>query len=175
MRKRVKQFLRALGARITPADRLFINEYLSLGEQELFYGMSVQDQFHCRRVAQDIIRLAEARSDTETRFLIRCALLHDVGRRWGDVSTWDKIAAVLLHYFLPEQTRRWARAGRGSRLDNLRHALHVSACHPQRGVALLRQIGVEAELLRIIGAHHEPPSKKDPPALVLLRQADDLN
>ena len=65
----------------------------------------------------------------------------------------------------------WARAGRGSRLDNLRHALHVSACHPQRGVALLRQLGVEAELLRIIGAHHEPPSKKDPPALVLLRQA----
>ena len=175
MRKRVKQFLRALGARITPADRLFIDEYLSLGEQELFYGMSVQDQFHCRRVAQDIIRLAEARSDTETRFLIRCALLHDVGRRWGDVSTWDKIAAVLLHYFLPGQTRRWARAGRGSRLDNLRHALHVSACHPQRGVALLRQIGVEAELLRVIGAHHEPPSKKDPPALVLLRQADDLN
>lgn len=175
MRKRVKQFLRALGARITPADRLFIDEYLSFGEQKLFYGMSVQDQYHCRRVARDIISLAGDRRDIETRFLIRCALLHDVGRRWGDVSTWDKIAAVLLHYFLPGQTRRWARTGRGSRLDNLRHALHVSACHPQRGVALLRQLGVEAELLRIIGAHHKPPSKKDPPALVLLRQADDLN
>ena len=175
MRKRVKQFLRALGARITPADRLFIDEYLSLGEQELFYGMSVQDQFHCRRVAQDIIRLAEARSDTETRFLIRCALLHDVGRRWGDVSTWDKITAVLLHYFFPELTRGWAKEGRGTRLENLRHALHVSACHPQRGVAQLRPIGVEPELLAVIGAHHESPTIKDPPALTLLRQADDLN
>ena len=175
MRKRVKQFLRALGARITPADRLFIGEYLSLGEQDLFYGMSVQDQYHCRRVARDILALANGRNDVERCFLIRCALLHDAGRRWGDVSTWGKIAAVLLHYFFPEQTRTRAREGRGTRLENLRHALHVSACHPQRGVALLGAIGVEPDLLAVIGAHHETPAIKDPPALTLLRQADDLN
>ena len=175
MRKRFIQFIRALGARITLADRAFIGEHLTPAEQEVFYGMSVQDQFHCRRVAEDGIRLAEGRTDVDRRFLIRCALLHDVGRRWGDVSTWDKIAAVLLHYFFPEQTRAWAREGRGNRLENLRHALHVSACHPQRGIALLRPIGVELELLTVIGAHHESPTIKDPPALTLLRRADDLN
>ena len=175
MRKRIRQFIRALGARITPADRAFIGEYLTSAEQEVFFGMSVQDQFHCRRVAHDIVILANGRNDVERRFMIRCALLHDVGRRWGDVSTWDKIAAVILHYFLPEQTRAWTRDGRGTRLENLRHALHVSACHPQRGVALLRSIGVEPELLAVIGAHHKAPTKKDPPALALLRQADDLN
>ena len=175
MRKRFIQFIRALGARITLADRAFIGEHLTPAEQEVFYGMSVQDQFHCRRVAEDGIRLAEGRTDVDRRFLIRCALLHDVGWRWGDVSTWDKIAAVLLHYFFPEQTRAWAREGRGNRLENLRHALHVSACHPQRGIALLRPIGVELELLTVIGAHHESPTIKDPPALTLLRRADDLN
>lgn len=175
MRKRFIQFIRALGARITLADRAFIGEHLTPAEQEVFYGMSVQDQFHCRRVAEDGIRLAEGRTDVDRRFLIRCALLHDVGRRWGDVSTWDKIAAVLLHYFFPEQTRAWAREGRGNRLENLRHALHVSACHPQRGIALLRPIGVELELLTVIGAHHESPTIKDPPALTLLRRADDMN
>jgi hypothetical protein len=175
MRKRIKQFIRALGARITPADRTFIAEHLNPAEQAVFYGMSLQDQFHCRRVAEDILRLAEGRNDVDRRFLIRCALLHDAGRRWGDVSTWDKIAAVLLHYFFPEQTRAWAREGRGTRLENLRHALHVSACHPQRGVALLRPIGVEPELLAVIGAHHESPTIKDPPALTLLQRADDLN
>ena len=175
MRKRFIQFIRALGARITLADRAFIGEHLTPAEQEVFYGMSVQDQFHCRRVAEDGIRLAEGRTDVDRRFLIRCALLHDVGRRWGDVSTLDKIAAVLLHYFFPEQTRAWAREGRGNRLENLRHALHVSACHPQRGIALLRPIGVELELLTVIGAHHESPTIKDPPALTLLRRADDMN
>ena len=171
----MKQFVRALGARITPIDRAFIGEHLNPAELTVFYGMSVQDQFHCRRVAQDILTLANGRNDVERRFLIRCALLHDTGRRWGDVSTWDKIAAVLLHYFFPEQTRAWAREGQGTRLKNLRHALYVSACHPQRGVALLRAIGVEPELLTVIGAHHEPPTIKDPPALTLLRRADDLN
>ena len=175
MRKRFIQFIRALGARITLADRAFIGEHLTPAEQEVFYGMSVQDQFHCRRVAEDGIRLAEGRTDVDRRFLIRCALLHDVGRRWGDVSTWDKIAAVLLHYFFPEQTRAWAREGRGNRLENLRHALHVSACHPQRGIALLRPIGGEPELLVVIGAHHESPTIKDPPALALLQRADDMN
>ena len=174
MRKRFKQFIRALGARITLADRAFIGERLNPAEQAVFYGMSVQDQFHCRRVAADILRLAEGRNDVDRRFLARCALLHDVGRRWGDVSTWDKIAAVLLHYIFPELTRGWAKEGRGTRLENLRHALHVSACHPQRGVAQLRPIGVEPELLAVIGAHHESPTIKDPPALTL-RQADDLN
>ena len=175
MRKRFKQFIRALGARITLADRAFIGERLNPAEQAVFYGMSVQDQFHCRRVAADILRLAEGRNDVDRRFLARCALLHDVGRRWGDVSTWDKIAAVLLHYIFPELTRGWAKEGRGTRLENLRHALHVSACHPQRGVAQLWPIGVEPELLAVIGAHHESPTIKDPPALTLLRQADDLN
>ena len=175
MRKRFKQFIRALGARITLADRAFIGERLNPAEQAVFYGMSVQDQFHCRRVAADILRLAEGRNDVDRRVLARCALLHDVGRRWGDVSTWDKIAAVLLHYIFPELTRGWAKEGRGTRLENLRHALHVSACHPQRGVAQLRPIGVEPELLAVIGAHHESPTIKDPPALTLLRQADDLN
>ena len=175
MRKRIRQFIRALGARITPADRAFIGEYLTSAEQEVFFGMSVQDQFHCRWVAHDIVILANGRTDVERRFMIRCALLHDVGRRWGDVSTWDKIDAVLLHYFFPEQTRAWAKDGRGTRLENLRHALHVSACHPQRGVDLLRPIGVEPELLAVIGAHHNSPTVKDPPALTLLRQADDLN
>ena len=175
MRKRFKQFIRALGARITLADRAFIGEHLNPAEQAVFYGMSVQDQFHCRRVAADILRLGEGRNDVDRRFLIRCALLHDVGRRWGDVSTWDKITAVLLHYFFPELTRGWAKEGRGTRLENLRHALHVSVFHPQRGVALLRTISVEPELLAVIGAHHESPTIKDPPALTLLRQADDLN
>ena len=175
MRKRIQQFVLAWRARITPADRAFIGEYLKPAEREVFYGMSLQDQHHCRRVARDILRLAAGRDDVDPRFLARCALLHDVGRRWGDVSTWDKIVAVLLHYFVPDKVGGWAREGQGTRLDNLRHALHVCAYHPQRGVALLQKLGTDDELLRIVGSHHQPAEAADPVALRLLRQADDLN
>lgn len=175
MRKRIKQFAQAWRACITPTDRTFFGEYLTGHEQKLFDGMSVQDQFHCRRVADDILRLAAGRADVDCRFLVRCALLHDVGRRWGDVSTWDKTIAVLLNYFMPGQARAWAREGQGSRLDNLRHALHVCFYHPQRGVALLREIGTDDELLRIVGSHHQAAEPEDPVSLQLLRQADDLN
>lgn len=175
MRKRIKQFIQAWRACITPADREFIGRYLRPDEQELFYGMSLQDQFHCRRVADDIVRLAGQGSDADRHLLIRCALLHDVGRRWGDVSTWDKIAAVLLNYFMPVRARLWAREGRGSRIANLRHAYHVACFHPQRGVILLQRLGVEAELLAAVAAHHQPASPEDTRALQLLRQADDLN
>lgn len=175
MRKRIKQFAQALRARITPADRTFIGEYLTHREQELFYGMSVQDQFHCRRTAIDILRLAAGRTDVDPRFLVRCALLHDVGRRWGDVSTWDKVFAVMLHYFIPGQSRRWAKEGQGSILDNLRNALHVSYYHPLRGGSMLQGIGTEPELMEIVISHHQPAAPDDPVALLLLRQADDLN
>lgn len=175
MWKRVRQFAWAWRARITLLDRAFITEHLSIREQELFYGMSVQDQFHCRRVATDIIRLSAGCSDADSLFLVRCALLHDVGRRQGDVSTLDKIIAVLMHSFMPRKARAWAQEGRGNCLDNLRHALYVYYFHPQRGVKLLRDIGTENELLEVIKAHHEPFRREDRLALNLLRLADDLN
>ncbi len=175
MRKRIKQVAQALRARITPADRAFIGGFLTQREQVMFYGMCVQDQFHCLRVAIDIMRLAVGRSDVDPRFLVRCALLHDVGRRWVDVRTWDKMVAVLFHYFMPGQSKRWAKEGHGSILDNLRHALHVCYYHSWRGVELLQKIGTEPELLEIVNSHHQPAAPEDPVALQLLRQADDLN
>ena len=175
MWKRVRQVGLAWRARITPEDRSFIGEYLYSREQELFYGMSVQDQFHCRRVAADILRLAEEHGAMDRRFLVRCALLHDVGRRNGDISTGDKIFTVLLHCLLPEQAIRWGRQGKGTRLDNMRHAVFVYFHHPELGVLLLSKISPENELLGIVGAHHRRADADDPVELHLLRQADELN
>jgi putative nucleotidyltransferase with HDIG domain len=175
MWKRVKQFVRACFSHISSADRVFISEYLNSREQELFYGMSVPDQFHCRRVAADILRLAAGCNETDNRLLVRCALLHDVGRRQGDVGTLDKVFAVLLETISSPHARRWARQGRGNRLQNLRHALYVYYHHPQRSVALLHEVDATEELIRIVSAHHQEPVIGESVALQLLRQADDLN
>ena len=175
MWKRARQVRLAWQAHITQADRNFTAAYLNLREQELFYGMSVPDQFHCLRVAKDIQRLSAGRDDVDGSFLIRCALLHDVGRRLGDVSVLDKIAAVLLHCLMPSQAKAWGHEGKGTRLDNLRHALYVYFNHPRRSVVLLREIGAEGDMLKIVGAHHQTPGGGDSAELQLLRQADELN
>ena len=51
----------------------------------------------------------------------------------------------------------------------------VLVCLLLIGVILLQRLGVEAELLAAVAAHHQPASPEDTRALQLLRQADDLN
>lgn len=167
--------MRAFQARMTQADHEYINTYLTPREQGLFYGMGLPDQYHCRRVAEDCLRLAAGRGDVDSHFLVRCALLHDAGRRCGDVSTGDKIIAVLLNGFWPKLAKTWAREGKGTFLDDRRHALYVYFSHPDRSVMFLSEIGAEAELLSVVGAHHRPAGVNDSVALRLLRQADELN
>ena len=173
--KRVKQVWGALRARVRPADALFISEHLNPVEQELFFGMGMPDQYHSLCVAHDAIRLMAGHGDVDRRLLVRCALLHDVGRRRGDVSTWDKIFTVLFHKVAPGQARAWGREGRGNRLDNLRHAVHVYFNHPQRGATILQTAGSEQSLIDVIAFHHHVSRAEDPPELILLRQADELN
>ena len=167
--------MRAFQAHITQADREFINAYLAPQEQGLFYGMGLPDQYHCRRVAEDCLRLVAGRDDVDSRFLIWCALLHDAGRRRGDVGTGDKIIAVLLNGFWPKLAKTWAREGKGTFLNNRRHALYVYFSHPERSVMFLGELGAETELLGVVGAHHRPAGVNDSVALRLLRQADELN
>ena len=173
--KRVKQVWAALQARVTPADVLFAGAYLDPKELALFFAMAIPDQYHALRVTYDAIRLSAGRSDVDRRLLIQSALLHDVGRREGDVSTWDKIFAVLFHRIAPEKARPWGREGKGSRLSNLRHAVYVYFNHPQRGAALLQFEGSDQKLIDIISTHHHGFREGDPPELILLRQADGMN
>ena len=52
--------------------------------------------------------LADLQIDAVT---IIAALLHDVGRRKGDLDLFGKVAAVLLTHFFPRRSRAWAAAG----------------------------------------------------------------
>ncbi len=175
MLNRVKQVWSALNASIMPEERIFVQENLLEAEQHLFLGMSLPDQRHVLNVAYTAIRLAAAKDNLDVPLLIRCALLHDVGRQNGDVSTWDKIITVLLHTMMPQTAKRWAKEGRGGKVDNLRHAVYIYFHHPERSAAFLQQIGTGSDVIEIVSRHHKAPVKDEPPELVLLRQADSLN
>lgn len=173
--RRAGQVLAALTAKIEDSDRAFIKLWLGRREQNLFWAMHLADQRHALNVAYTAIRLAEEqKSFIDKEKLIRCCLLHDVGKVRGDISTLDKIIAVLMHRCAPAWSERWGVRGKGNPLKNLRHAFYIYFHHARRGRDKLLALGL-TELAEIVAKHHKAPAEEDPPELTLLREADDLN
>ncbi len=173
---RAKQFWAAITAHITIEDSIWVNGILSPREASLFWRMNLPDQQHAIRVAKSAMALAKrVRGDVDTELLLRGALLHDVGKVYGDVSTADKVLTVIGHKFAPRMMRSWGREGRGSRIDNLRHACYVYFHHPRRSAEFLIGIGAEEELAELVLHHHEPMVNGERIELTLLRQADEMH
>lgn len=175
MLKRIKQIIAAVTAKISFADHEFIAEKLSLSERELFYAMNLPDQRHVLNVTYTAMQLAGNRSDVDMRLLLKCALLHDVGKVRGDVSTADKVIAVLADKFFSQAAKSWEKEGRGGKIDNLRHALYIYYNHAIRGAAMLLKAGAAPEVAGIVKQHHLSAQACDPPELQILRRADDLH
>ena len=176
MMQRVWQFFQALRARLSPADRLFVEEHLPLQLQTMFWGMTLPDQCHALRVARTALELAqrEGPAGLDRELLLRGGLLHDIGRQQGDMGTLGKVFAVLCYGMFPQLSRQWAAAGRGGILGSLRRALYIYAQHPEIGAQRLRQAGYAREAVLAAG-HHKAPAESDPPELLLLRRADEMN
>lgn len=167
MIKRVKQFFRALAAQVTAEDGKYISSHLSSDEQKLFFAMSIPDQCHSLRVAYTIERLViEDKKNIDREFLIRCALLHDVGRVKGDMSIAGKIFSVLVSEFFPRLADRLELGGN--------KLIYIYRHHAEIGARKLQKLGLYKES-KIIAKHHSPPQPDDPKELKLLRLADEEN
>lgn len=164
---RGKQFFRALSAKITVEDEKYISHHLNEEEQKLFFAMSTEDQFHCVNVAYTIERfIIEDKKNIDRKFLIRCALLHDVGRVKGDLNTFQKVFAVLLTKFLPNLAKKLERKGN--------HSIYIYNHHAEIGARKLQKLNLFKES-KIIAKHHSPPRANDPEELKFLRLADEKN
>ena len=165
--KRVKQFFRALGAKLSADDNVYISAHLSPKEQKLFFAMEIVDQYHCLHVAYTLERLViEDAQRIDREFLLRCALLHDIGRVKGDMSLFGKVFVVLITALLPSFADDLERKGS--------HLLYIYRHHAEIGAKKLQDIGLYREA-KIVAKHHSTPSANDPAELRLLRIADDKN
>ena len=168
---RVRQFVRAITAQVTAEDRAYVESVLPEEALPLFYGMHRADQRHALNVARTAMQLVEKfraeGTPVDVRLLERCALLHDVGRRKGDLDIFGKVFCVLAVHFFPVRARMWAEDGTSSMLAVYFH-------HPKIGAKMLRSIGLVEEAA-VIEHHHEPASANDAIELQLLRLADDAN
>ena len=165
--KRVRQFYRALTAEISFEDEKYLMTHLNQKEIDLFYKMGLIDQFHSLQVAYTIERLIiEDKQGINKEFLIRCALLHDIGKINVKTSVWDKVFAVLVTTFLPRLADKLELNGN--------RAIYIYRNHAELGGQKLQKMGLFQEA-KIIARHHSPPRDDDSPELKLLRLADDEN
>jgi putative nucleotidyltransferase with HDIG domain len=174
MLKRINQVISALTARLYEADIDFIEKHLNQREQTLFWAMNLPDQRHSLNVAYTSMVLAQKIAYVDEKNLIKASLLHDVGKVHGDVSTFDKIVTVIAYKFAPIWSEKWAKFGKGNRLDNLRHAFYIYFNHAERSKEKLIAIGLD-ELADIVSKHHKAPASDDQLELTILRKADDVN
>lgn len=171
----VKQFWRGIRARLESPDYKYLVEHLSASERQLFFDMAICDQRHALNVAHTAENLAhESGAAIDREFLLRCALLHDVGRLRGDMGLWGKVWAVLANKICAAGAKRMARRGQENWWDYPRHALFVYYHHPWLGARKLIKAGLRREA-QIVRRHHAPRDTFSSPILDLLRKADSLN
>ena len=165
--KRIKQFYRALTADITIEDEKYLMKHLNAEEQKLFMQMGLIDQFHSLNVAYTIERLIiQGKQGIDREFLIRCALLHDIGKINFKASVWDKVFAVLVTAISPRLADKLELRGN--------QAIYIYRNHAELGGQKLQKMGLFNEA-KIIARHHSPPRDDDSRELKLLRLADEEN
>ena len=102
MIQRIRQFYWAIWGKMDIGTHTFVRSYLTDDEQELFYAMHPADRFHSFHVAltaKEIYREERHLSSDDYIFLIRCALLHDIGKTKGTTDVWGKVLSVLARRF----------------------------------------------------------------------------
>ena len=138
----VRRFLRALTARVEPAERQTIADQLTPGQERLFWAMMVQDQRHSLDVFYTL-----KRRGCQDRDLLLAALLHDVGK--GSVRLWQRVVFVLLSAASPRLVARLARPGG----TGWRKAMASLNDHGRRGAALAQEAGAPPAVVELIRNH----------------------
>jgi len=162
----VRQFGRALTARVRPEERALVARILPAPAAELFFRMPRQDQRH----GLDMVYALQKRGEDAPE-LLAAALLHDVAKA-GGVRVWHRVIAVLLLALSPGWLHRLASPDPAS----WRHPFWLQLHHPQRGAELAAAAGCAAATVELIRHHQEAKARLAPPLdrwLAALQRVDD--
>lgn len=166
---RVRQFLRAVTARVRPEEWTLVGRTLTPEGVRLFRGMPMADQRHSLAILHTL-RV----QGYEDQALWAAALLHDVAKS-GGVRLWHRVPVVLIRALNPRWLARLARSDPRS----WRYAFILALEHPQRGAKMAQSIGCSPNTVELIRRHEEkppaPPCSRLDEWLVALRAADDEN
>ncbi|MBN1640444.1 MAG: hypothetical protein JXA09_04340 [Anaerolineae bacterium] len=157
---RVRQFFRALLARVDPGERALVAQVLSPAQAALFGQMARGDQRH----GLDVFHALRA-AGHDDRALLEAALLHDVGKTAVGLTLLHRVVVVLLDAAAPSLIGRLAGDGKGWRAP---FAAHVR--HAEIGASKALSAGCSPETAALIRRHHAPAH--DDRRLAALQRAD---
>lgn len=146
---------------------------LAPGERELFLAMGRYDLAHA---------LAVARRLADDPLLRRAALLHDAGKLRPELGVVTRWLYTCLELVTPSRLQRMGEGvdtgpGGGGVLERARvlprgwrRGLFVQLHHGEIAAEMLRELGSEAELVRLVGEHQGEPGDE---RARRLREVDD--
>ncbi|MCD5406066.1 MAG: HD domain-containing protein [Desulfotomaculum sp.] len=172
---RIKQFFSAINSTINSKDQHFILLYLNLKEQKLFFDMDVPTQKHCLNVAYTCWELLQNHPKINKEVLLKAALLHDCGKKAGEVTTLHRVAIVLSQAFMPNFAKKMIQQGQTKSAGTLSNAFYIQSIHSNRGAKIAKKAQVPASIITLIEQHHDHLNKNAPMELILLQQADNAN
>jgi hypothetical protein len=173
------QFFRAIGPRVTPDDRAWVESVLTTPSQRaLFNRMPAADQRHAVAVWRT---LRAAGHDHPA--LMQAALLHDVAKSGAGITIFHRVIVVLLEAFRPAWLEWLARDAGGSfphKSPNLwRRPFARYLEHPVIGADWAEAAGCHPLAVSLIRRHQLPVSPSsgtlEDRLLVLLQAADGRN
>lgn len=177
-RYRFWQFWSALWAQPRSEDRNFLAQLLSPELIRLFERLDRSEQAHAIRVCRTLMEEGET-----SPILLTAALLHDIGKIYYRLKLWERIWIVLFEWIsrkLGIQLRvvdeDWASL---PKVSWWKRPLWVGQLHPKWGAELLREQGVDEQIVWLV-YHHQDVEGIDPAApqgiwLKKLRLVDGVN
>jgi hypothetical protein len=150
---RVRQFGKALAARVRPQERDLVKQILPPGPAELFWRMPRQDQRH----SLDLL-YALQKQGLDAADLLVAGLLHDAAKSEG-VRTWHRVAWVLLENWHPE----WLAQLASSDATSWRRGFWVQLHHADLSAELAEAGGCSARTVELIRHHHDRQAALPPP------------
>ncbi len=174
---RVRQFLRALTARISEEELQQVAHILTPSSLTLFRSMATQDQRHGLDVYTSLQRAGHTHPD-----LLTAALLHDVGKSMARLPAWQRAIIVLLDSFAPGLLARLSQG----KTDGWRRPFVVHARHPEIGARRTQEVGCTPLTVALIRRHEETGSGcpgdvhvdaqvREAELLAALQEADNAN
>lgn len=161
---RIKQFFRAMTAKITKEDIEFVNMYLKPFEADLFAKLRVYDKKHCINVAKDILEESKnSLNYDEINTLVKAGLLHDIGKLHKSLNPIEKSIIVVLNFITRGQLKKF---------DNI-ECINVYYNHGEIGYNILKKYNYDDDFLNLIRYHHTNNYKNA--FMDILKKCDNRN